>query len=113
VENETGRELEGSEKNERSYWYALLKNQCIQSLKSCVWEKAAITQQLYRKSSYIHNCKAAITQQNNAGDHKRNENAVAGVGRLDIPVVTKSVIAENNKVEIELAPSLWWLNSNR
>jgi len=33
--------------------------------------------------------------------HKRSENAVVGVGRLDFPVVPKSVTDEVKKVEIE------------
>ena len=37
-------------------------------------------------------------------DHKRNE--IAGVARLNIPVVNKSVTAEVKKVEIEVAASL-------
>jgi len=38
-------------------------------------------------------------------DHKRNENAVAAVGRLNFPGSNKSVAAEVRKVEIELAAS--------
>jgi len=45
-------------------------------------------------------------QQNNAVDHKRNENAVAGVEKLDISVVNKYVTAEVKKVEIEVTASL-------
>jgi len=39
-------------------------------------------------------------------DHKRSENAVAGVGRLNFPRANKSVTAEVRKVEIVLAVSL-------
>ena len=39
-------------------------------------------------------------------DHKRNENAVAGVERLNIPMANKSVTAEVKKVENEVAASL-------
>jgi len=39
-------------------------------------------------------------------DHKRNENVVAGVGRIIFAVVNKSVSAKVKKVEIELAASL-------
>ena len=48
-------------------------------------------------------------------DHKWNENVVAGVGRLNFPVVKKSDTAKVKKVEIELAASLLMmalLNSN-
>ena len=37
---------------------------------------------------------------------KRNENAVAGVGRLGFPVAMKYFIAEVRKVDVELADSL-------
>jgi len=33
---------------------------------------------------------------NNAVDHKRNENAIAGVGRMNFPVFNKSVADEVN-----------------
>jgi len=33
----------------------------------------------------------------NAVDHKRNENAISGFARLNIPVANKSVIAEVKK----------------
>jgi len=39
-------------------------------------------------------------------DHKRSENAVAGVGRLNFPGANESVTIEVRKVEIELAASL-------
>jgi len=55
----------------------------------------------------IANRKEAITQHKNAVHDKRNENAVAGVGRLNFPGANKSVTAEVMKVEIELAASLW------
>jgi len=58
----------------------------------------------HKRCKKIRNCKEAIVQQNNA-DHKSNENAVAGLGRLNIPVVNKSVTAEVNKVENEVAAS--------
>jgi len=45
-------------------------------------------------------------QHNNALNHKRNENAVAGIGRLNFLVINKSVTAKVKKVEIELAASL-------
>jgi len=51
------------------------------------------------------NWKAAITHHNNAVDHKRNENPVAGVGRLNFPGVNTSVTAEIRKVKIKLAAS--------
>jgi len=38
--------------------------------------------------------------------HKRNENAIAGVGKLNFPGANKSASAEVRKVEIELAASL-------
>jgi len=40
------------------------------------------------KKNKIRNRKAAIMQENNEVDHKGNENATAGVGRLNIPLVT-------------------------
>jgi len=40
-------------------------------------------------------------QHNNAVGHKRNENAIAGVARLNIPVVIKAVTVEVKKVEVE------------
>jgi len=54
----------------------------------------------------IRNRKAAIIQQNNVAYHKRNENAVEGVERLNIPVVDTSVTADVKKVENEVAASL-------
>ena len=48
----------------------------------------------------------AIIRHNNVLDHKGNENVVGGVGRLNFPVVTKSVTAKVKKVEIELEASL-------
>ena len=57
----------------------------------------------------------AIIEHNNVLHHKGNENVVGGVGRLNFPVVTKSVNAKIKKVEIELAaPVLMMalLNSN-
>jgi len=39
-------------------------------------------------------------------DHERNENAIAGVARLNIPVVIKSATAEVKKVDIKVAASL-------
>jgi len=45
----------------------------------------------------------AIVEHNNGLDHKGNENVVGGVGRLNFPVVTKSVTAKVKKVEIERA----------
>ena len=54
----------------------------------------------------IANYKAAITQHKNAVDHKRNENAVAGVGRLNFLGAKKSVTAEVRKADVELAASL-------
>jgi len=63
----------------------------------------------------IANRKAAITQHKNAVHHKINENAVAGVGRLNFPGADKSVTTEVRKVEIELADSprkMTLLNSN-
>jgi len=51
--------------------------------------------------------KAAIMQQNNVVDHKRNfETAVDGVESLNIPVVNKYVTAEV-KVENEVTAFLW------
>jgi len=47
----------------------------------------------------------SIIIHNHALDHKRNENTVAGVGRLNFPVFSKSVIAKVRKVEIEFAAS--------
>jgi len=49
---------------------------------------------------------ACITQHKDAVDHKRNENAVEGVGRLKFSGANKFVTAEVKKVEIELAASL-------
>jgi len=40
-------------------------------------------------------------------DNKRNENAIAGVAWLNIPVVNKSATAEVKKVESEVAAALW------
>jgi len=51
------------------------------------------------------NRKAVIIHHNNVVDYK-NENAVVGVGRLNFPVVNKSVPAKVREVEIELAASL-------
>jgi len=53
------------------------------------------------------NCKpqSSFTQHKNAVDHK-NENPVAGVGRMNFPGPNKSVTAEVKKVKIELAASL-------
>ena len=48
----------------------------------------------------------AITQHNNVLDHKGNENVAGGVGRLNFPVVTKSVTAKVKEVKIELVASL-------
>ena len=54
----------------------------------------------------IANRKAGIIQHNNGVDHKTNENAVAVVRKLNLPVANKSVTAEDKKVEIELATSV-------
>ena len=43
-------------------------------------------------------------------DCKRDENAVVDVGRLNFPVVNKSVTTEVKKVKIEIAASLWCSN---
>ena len=43
---------------------------------------------------------------NNVLDHKGNQIVVGDVGRLNFPVVTKSVTAKVKKVEIEFAASL-------
>jgi len=48
----------------------------------------------------------AIIEHSNVLDHKGNENVVGGVGRLNFPVITKSVTAKVKKVETELAASL-------
>jgi len=48
----------------------------------------------------------AIIHHSNAVDCKRNKNAVAGVSRLNFPVVDKSVTAIFRKIEIELAAGL-------
>jgi len=48
----------------------------------------------------------AIIEQSNVLHYKGNENVVGVVPRLNFPVVTKSVTAKINKVEIELAASL-------
>jgi len=55
------------------------------------------------KKPEIANCKAA----KNPVYHKRTDNAVAGVRRLNFPGPNKSVTAEGRKVEIEIAASLW------
>ena len=54
----------------------------------------------------IVNRKAATMHYNNEVDHRKNENAVAVIGRLNFPVVNKSVIAKIRKVKMELAASL-------
>jgi len=54
------------------------------------------------KKPEIANCKAA----KNPVYHKRTDNAVAGVRRLNFPGPNKSVTAEGRKVEIEIAASL-------
>ena len=54
----------------------------------------------------VANRKAAITQHKNAVDHKRNENAVAGVRMLNFPGDSKSFTAEVKKVESDLAAFL-------
>jgi len=54
----------------------------------------------------IANRKAAIIHHNNAVDCKRNENAVAGVGRLNFVMLNKSVTTEVRKEAVELAVSL-------
>jgi len=41
-------------------------------------------------------------------DHKRNENAVAGIRRLNFPVVNKSVSAKAKEVKIKVAACVWW-----
>ena len=105
-------------------------NASIQCLESCVWG----WQKIYRRVTnrvcmackarfcwclqacpFCKLCKkkitirkAAITQHKNAVDCKRNENAVAVVGRLNFPGANQSVTAAVRKVEIELAASLWW-----
>jgi len=48
----------------------------------------------------------AIIEHNNVPDRKGNENVVGSFGRLNFPVVTKSVTTKVKKVEIELAASL-------
>ena len=39
-------------------------------------------------------------------DYKKNKNVVAGVWRLNFPVVNKSLTAKFRKVEIELAATI-------
>jgi len=51
------------------------------------------------------NNQADILHENIAEDHKINKNAVSDVGRLNFPLINKSVTAEVKKVEIELARS--------
>jgi len=58
-----------------------------------------------RAKRKIANCKAAIIHHNNVVDCKRDENAVVDVGRLNFPVVNKSVTTEVKKVKIEIAAS--------
>jgi len=45
-------------------------------------------------------------EHNNVLNHKRKQNAVAGDGGFNFPVVYKSVTATAQKAEIELAVSL-------
>jgi len=45
-------------------------------------------------------------QQNNEMDHKSFKNCGVGVGKLNIPVLNKSVTVEVQKLEIEVAASL-------
>jgi len=63
---------------------------------NCAQSKIETANQLsYNRSSRI-----------NEVDHKSNKNAVIGVGKLNIPVVNKSVTATVKKIEIEVAASL-------
>jgi len=52
------------------------------------------------------NRKAAMIQHSNTVGHKRNETVVAGVKRVNLPLVNKPVTAEDKKSEIELAAKL-------
>jgi len=52
--------------------------------------------------------KAAVTEHNNVVDHKRNDNAVAGIRRLTFPVINKSVSAKAKEVKIQVAACVWW-----
>jgi len=45
-------------------------------------------------------------QQNNAADNKSIENAVAGVGKLNIPLTNKSVTVKVKNVDMQPAASL-------
>jgi len=47
----------------------------------------------------------AIMEHNNVLGHKRKQNAVAGVGGFNFPVVHKYVTATAQKADIELAVS--------
>jgi len=64
-------------------------------------------------SLYVHMlCMPSVNSANKIASYHSNENAVAGVGRLNFLVVNKS--AKVKKVEIELAasPMMALLNSN-
>jgi len=47
-----------------------------------------------------------MIQHSNTVGHKRNETVVAGVKRVNLPLVNKPVTAEDKKSEIELAAKL-------
>jgi len=50
--------------------------------------------------------KGAIIRHNHVMDYKSNENAIAGIGRFNFPVVNGSVTAKVRKVDSELADFL-------